>query len=59
VIDWHGKGEKTYIPFPEHLTGAYQSYTQADLGNLRIAGCDIEFHDVETGVRSYLDTLAG
>ena len=59
VIDWHGKGEKTYIPFPEHLEGAYQSYTQADLGELRKAGCDIEFHDVGTGVRSYLDTLAG
>ena len=59
VIDWHGKGEKSYIPFPEHLKGAYQSYTQADLGKLRKAGCDIEFHDVGTGVRSYLDALAG
>jgi ADP-L-glycero-D-manno-heptose 6-epimerase len=59
VIAWHGKGKKTYIPFPEHLVGAYQSYTEADLSNLRNAGCDIEFHDVASGVSSYLDTLAG
>ena len=59
VIAWHGKGKKTYIPFPEHLVGAYQSYTEADLSNLRKAGCDIEFHDVASGVSSYLDTLAG
>ena len=58
VIDWHGRGDKTYIPFPEHLVGAYQSYTQADLRKLRAAGCDVEFHDVAYGVRSYLDTLA-
>jgi len=59
VINWHGRGEKTYIPFPDHLKGAYQSFTEADLGQLRKAGCDIEFHDVATGVKSYLDTLAG
>ena len=59
VIAWHGKGKKTYIPFPEHLKGAYQSYTEADLSSLRKAGCDIEFHDVASGVSSYLDKLAG
>ena len=59
VIAWHGNGKKTYIPFPEHLKGAYQSYTEADLSSLRKAGCDIEFHDVASGVSSYLDKLAG
>jgi ADP-L-glycero-D-manno-heptose 6-epimerase len=59
VIAWHGKGKKTYIPFPEHLKGAYQSYTEADLSSLRKAGCDIEFNDVASGVSSYLDKLAG
>lgn len=59
VIDFHGSGTKRYIPFPEHLKGAYQSYTQADLSRLRAAGCDIEFHDVASGVRTYLDSLAG
>jgi ADP-L-glycero-D-manno-heptose 6-epimerase len=59
VIAWHGKGKKTYIPFPDHLKGAYQSFTEADLTQLRAAGCDHEFHDVASGVGSYLDTLAG
>ena len=58
VIKWHGKGKKVYIPFPEHLKGAYQSYTEADLTHLRAAGCDVEFHDVAAGVNSYLETLA-
>lgn len=59
VIAWHGKGRKTYIPFPDHLKGAYQSFTEADLSRLRGAGCDIEFHDVAAGVSAYLDTLSG
>ena len=53
------RGRIRYIPFPSHLEGAYQSYTQADLGNLRQAGCDVEFRPVETGVRDYLDQLSG
>ena len=58
VIDWHGKGTIRYIPFPEHLEGAYQSYTQADLTSLRAAGCDIDFRPVAEGVRHYLDEIS-
>lgn len=58
VIDWHGHGRIRYVPFPEELAGAYQSYTQADLGRLRAAGCDVEFRDVAAGVSRYLDLLA-
>jgi ADP-L-glycero-D-manno-heptose 6-epimerase len=57
VVAWHGKGELDYIPFPEHLKGSYQSYTQADLANLRAAGYDQAFHTVEQGVKKYLDWL--
>ncbi len=57
VIKWHGKGKIRYIPFPEHLEGAYQSFTQADLTELRASGCDVEFRPVEEGVRDYLDQL--
>ena len=57
VIAWHGKGRIRYVPFPEHLVGAYQSFTEADLGQLRASGCDIEFRTVEDGVRDYLDQL--
>jgi ADP-L-glycero-D-manno-heptose 6-epimerase len=58
VIKWHGSGKIKYIEFPEHLKGAYQSYTQADLEQLRASGCDVEFRGVEDGVKGYLDDIA-
>lgn len=57
VIKFHGKGKIRYIPFPDHLKGAYQSYTQAELTQLRQSGCDIEFRPVEEGVPAYLGQL--
>jgi ADP-L-glycero-D-manno-heptose 6-epimerase len=57
VIDWHKRGKISYIPFPEHLKGAYQSFTQADLSNLREAGYTKEFSTVEQGVSDYLSKL--
>jgi len=51
VIKWHGKGKIHYVPFPDHLKGAYQSFTQADLTQLRQSGCDVEFRPVEEGVK--------
>ena len=59
VIGWHGTGCKRYIPFPEPLERAYQSFTQADIAKLRRAGYDRPFADVASGVRSYLDALEG
>ncbi len=58
VIEWHGKGKIRYVPFPEHLQGAYQSFTQADLTELRKSGCNVEFRPVEVGVKEYLDEIA-
>ena len=58
VIDWHGKGQVQYIPFPEHLIGSYQSFTEADLTKLRGAGYLGDFADVATGTKAYLDQLA-
>ena len=46
-----------YMPFPEALVGKYQSFTQADLNELRGTGCDHAFADVATGVASYFDWL--
>jgi len=57
VIRWHGKGKIRYIAFPDQLMGAYQSFTQADLTQLRESGCDVEFRPVEKGVKDYLDQL--
>jgi len=57
VIAWHGRGEIEYIPFPDHLKGRYQSFTEADIGALRTAGYDKPFLTVEEGVERYLDWL--
>ena len=46
-----------YISFPPALVGKYQSYTQADLGALRAAGCNHAFADVKTGVAAYMKWL--
>ena len=59
VIGWHGAGRKRYIPFPEDLRRAYQSFTQADIARLRRAGYDRPFADVSAGVKAYLDRLHG
>lgn len=57
VIAWHGKGEKQYIPFPDHLKGAYQSFTEADINALRAVGYSDTFATVEEGVKKYMDWL--
>jgi ADP-L-glycero-D-manno-heptose 6-epimerase len=54
VIDYHGKGEIEYVPFPEHLKGKYQSFTEADISHLREVGYEAAFATVETGVHKYL-----
>ena len=51
-------GSIEYIPFPEALKGKYQSFTQADLANLRTAGYADAFLSVEQGVANYLPWLA-
>ena len=43
-----------YIPFPDALKGKYQSFTQADITQLRQAGYQDEFFDVKTGVSRYV-----
>jgi len=59
VIDFYGKGEIDYIAFPEELKGRYQSYTRADISQLRESGCDVEFKTVAQGVKAYLGWLNG
>lgn len=54
VIKHHGKGEMETIPFPDHLKGAYQEFTQADLTKLRAAGCDVKFKSVADGIAEYM-----
>ncbi|CAH8222647.1 ADP-glyceromanno-heptose 6-epimerase [Vibrio aestuarianus] len=57
VIKHHGKGEVETIPFPEHLKGAYQEFTHADLSKLRSTGCDHKFKTVAEGVAEYMSII--
>lgn len=51
------RGLVEYVPFPDALRGKYQSFTQADLTNLRGAGYEAPFADVSEGVARYCATL--
>ena len=51
------QGYIEYIPFPEALKGKYQAFTQADLTNLRGAGCKTTFKTVEEGTALYMKDL--
>lgn len=57
VLDYHQKGNLSYIPFPDHLVGHYQSFTEADLTALRTAGCNHTFKSVDEGVACYMEWL--
>jgi ADP-L-glycero-D-manno-heptose 6-epimerase len=57
VLDHHKKGSLSYIPFPDHLVGHYQSFTEADLTELRATGCNVSFKTVNEGVASYMEWL--
>ncbi len=53
LLKLRGSGSLEYLPFPEHLKGAYQSFTEADISALRQAGYDAEFHSLEEGIAKY------
>lgn len=57
VLDYHKKREINYIPFPDHLKGRYQSFTQADLTKFRQTGCPVEFKTVTEGTTEYMKWL--
>ncbi len=46
-----------YVDFPAALVGKYQCHTEADLGALRAAGCDLALRDVARGVADYVEQL--
>ena len=58
VAELVAQGIIEYIPFPEALRGKYQSFTEADLSQLRSAGYTDAFSAVEEGVADYVKWLA-
>jgi ADP-L-glycero-D-manno-heptose 6-epimerase len=53
----HGGGALESIPFPDDLRGKYQRFTQADLTQLRAAGCEHTGLSLTEGIRAYYDVL--
>jgi ADP-L-glycero-D-manno-heptose 6-epimerase len=54
LADYVAQGILEYIPFPDALKGKYQSFTQADVTQLRKIGYREEFLTVEQGVARYV-----
>jgi ADP-L-glycero-D-manno-heptose 6-epimerase len=57
IAEMQQKGLISYIPFPDQLRGKYQSYTQADISELRKCGYKEPFLSVEQGVARYVDHM--
>ena len=57
VIKRRKTGRIKYIPFPKELEESYQSYTEANLENLRSVGYEKEFIALDEGVSTYLDAI--
>lgn len=58
VISSMKQGSIKHIPFPEDLVNKYQSFTEADLTNLRKAGYAGVFTSLEKAVNLYVDALS-
>ena len=43
-----------YVPMPDHLKGKYQYHTEAQMGKLRAAGCDVGLTVLEDAVADYV-----
>ena len=57
LADMQTQGVIEYIQFPAELAGKYQSYTQADIRELRSAGYAAPMQTVEEGVARYIEML--
>lgn len=58
LIGQLGHGQIQYIPFPESLVGKYQSFTEADVSNLRASGYDRAFTSLEQGIQRLCESQA-
>jgi ADP-L-glycero-D-manno-heptose 6-epimerase len=50
-------GDIEFIPFPEHLVGKYQEFTQADITSLRDAGYAEKFLSLQDGLSNYFQHM--
>jgi RsmE family RNA methyltransferase len=45
-----------FVDMPAKLKGKYQYHTEAQMGKLRAAGCDVPFRPLEDAVKDYVET---
>lgn len=57
LADLTRQGVIEYVPFHAGLKSKYQSFTEADLAELRSVGYDAPFFNVQTGVSRYVEWL--
>jgi len=57
LADLNRQGVIEYVPFHAGLKSKYQSFTEADLAELRSTGYDAPFFNVQTGVARYVEWL--
>ena len=57
LADLTRQGVIEYVPFHAGLKSKYQSFTEADLAELRSTGYDAPFFNVQTGVARYVEWL--
>lgn len=57
IIEYYDEGEIEYIPFPDHLKGKYQSFTESNNTSLRKIGYNKSFKNVSEGVNLYIEWL--
>jgi len=55
IISVLGRGSVEYTPMPESIRGKYQSFTEADLSNLRELGYEEPFTSLEDGIMRCVD----
>jgi ADP-L-glycero-D-manno-heptose 6-epimerase len=53
----HGQVPIEYIPFPADLEGRYQHFTEADISELRQAGCGLKMTPLEDGIVETFATM--
>jgi len=53
-----GGADLEFVPFPAHLEGKYQAFTEADLSALREAGYTRSFRSLEDGLAEYHGLLS-
>ncbi|VFP83319.1 ADP-glyceromanno-heptose 6-epimerase [Candidatus Erwinia haradaeae] len=57
VLHYYKKNTLEYMPFPHHLKGFYQEFTQANLTKLRSVGYNQPFKTISEGIIEYIGWL--